>query len=168
MADNATFTLESTSFSDGCELGVIHTCEGANATPGLIWKAAPDNTVSFALICDDPDAPTAEPWVHWVVYNMPASRTSISGDLGRQSSLPDGTMQGLTTLNHIGYDGPCPPGLENHRYIFTLFALDTHLNCEPGLTKNQLLEEIQGHILAQASIIGTYKSLHKHESDAKI
>ncbi len=159
MADNKNFTLESTSFKDGADIGIIHTLEGANVSPELIWSGAPENTQSFALICEDPDAPTEEPWVHWVIYNIPASVKKLPEGMDRKTKFDDGTMQGLTTAEHIGYDGPCPPPKEEHRYFFTLYALDTTVKAEPGLTKHQLLEALKGHVLDQAVIIGTYKDI---------
>lgn len=156
------FTLESSDFKDGAAISKINTCEGANTSPELHWLNPPDNTQSFALICDDPDAPTAEPWVHWIVYNIPSSQKKLIEGFDRTVKLGDGTMQGLNTFDRIGFDGPCPPNNENHRYFFKLYALDTVLNVEPGLTKNQLLSEIEGHIIDQAELIGTYKLEHKN------
>lgn len=155
MENNRIFKLESSCFKDGAEIGKIHTCEVGNVAPDLLWSGAPENTASFALICDDPDAATSEPWVHWIVYNIPASNTSLE-DLDHIELLPDGIMQGLNTFNHIGYDGPCPPLGENHRYFFRLYALDIMPKLNPAFTKNRLLEAIKDHIIGEATLIGTY------------
>lgn len=155
------FKLESTDFKDCSEISLIHTCEGANASPELLWSGAPDGTQSFALICEDPDAPSQEPWVHWVVYNISTSIKNLPEDFDRTPLLGNGIMQGLNNFEHIGYDGPCPPRDENHRYFFRLFALDALLKVEPGLTKTQLLEAMEGHILGEAVLIGTYELAHE-------
>lgn len=132
------------------------TCDGRNMPPSLHWENAPENTVSFALICDDPDAPTKEPWVHWVVFNIPGVSITLPQNLARQKKLVNGIMQGKNTQNKIGYDGPCPPPGKIHHYHFKLFALDTLLDLQPGATKEMVLQAIKGHILAQAEVVGLY------------
>lgn len=153
----AEFTLNSLDFENGKIIPKEFTCEGANKTPKLVWKNAPEKTKSFALICDDPDAP-AGTWVHWVIYNIPADKQSLDHVKDNSEKLADGTMQGANSSKKIGYDGPCPPkGHGIHHYHFKLYALDRMLTLSPKITKDQLLKAMNGHILAQAEIIGTYE-----------
>lgn len=138
-----------------------YTCEGENKTPLLTWHNVPKGTRSLALICDDPDAPRPEPWVHWVVFNIPVDRETIGPSLDRKKEVADGTLQGKNSFRKIGYDGPCPPAGTQHRYFFKLYALDTMLDLKGGATKQELLEAIEGHIIAQAELMGTYQSTKK-------
>jgi Raf kinase inhibitor-like YbhB/YbcL family protein len=132
-----------------------YTCDGKNISPPLAWSGAPTATKSFALICDDPDAPIGT-WVHWVFFDIPATVTSLPENVSRLEEIPGLGKNGKNTSRHWGYDGPCPPsGI--HRYYFKLYALDAMLNLQPGLTKEELLKAMQGHILAQAEIMGKYK-----------
>jgi Raf kinase inhibitor-like YbhB/YbcL family protein len=154
----AALVLTSPAFSHEGTIPGQYTCEGADISPPLAWSNAPTGTKSFALIVDDPDAPDPRApkmtWVHWVLQNIPANVNSLPEDAG-QHGLPPGTVQGLNDWKRPGYGGPCPP-IGKHRYFVKLYALDTVL---PGdrPTKAQLLEAIQGHILAQAQLIGTYQ-----------
>ncbi len=149
------FELLSPSIKNGQPLGAIHSWKDHNEAPILSWNNAPKGTKSFALICDDPDAP-AKTWVHWVVYNIPGSTTEIAEPLGRKKKLKDGTMQGINDFEKIGYDGPYPPIGKAHRYFFKLYALDTLLDLKEGATKAELEAAMEGHILASAQIMGTY------------
>lgn len=144
-------------FENNAFIPIEYTCEGENKLPEFSWRHFPSKTKSFAIICQDPDAPQAEPWVHWVIFNIPHSETKIHEQLGRTEYLPNGTTQGLNSFNRIGYDGPCPPPGKAHRYFFTLYALDTVLNLKERVTKEDLLKALQGHILAQAELIGLYE-----------
>jgi Raf kinase inhibitor-like YbhB/YbcL family protein len=150
-------TLTSPAFSHGGEIPTEYTCEGPDVSPELRWSGAPPGTRSFALIVDDPDAPDpAAPkmtWVHWVLYNLPADCTGLAKDV-RQ--LPAGTREGLNDWKRTGYGGPCPP-IGRHRYFFKLYALDTVLPDLGTPTKDRLLQAMQGHILAQAELMGTYQ-----------
>jgi Raf kinase inhibitor-like YbhB/YbcL family protein len=132
-------------------------------SPPLSWTDIPEGTRELALICDDPDAPTAEPWVHWVIYGLSPNLTGLPEGIAREKILtvPIQALQGKnswSTGSAIGYQGPEPPkGHGVHRYFFVLYALDTELNIPPGATKNTLLKTMQGHILAKAELIGTYE-----------
>lgn len=154
-------TLSSPAFSHGGEIPTEYTCEGPDVSPELRWSDVPSGTQSFALIMDDPDAPDpAAPkmtWVHWVLYNLPAGCTGLAKDV-RQ--LPAGTREGLNDWKRTGYGGPCPP-IGRHRYFFKLYALDTVLPDLGTPTKDQLLKAMQGHILAQAELMGTYQKKKK-------
>lgn len=153
----AGLTINSLDFSANQPIPKEFTCEGANKAPKLVWENVPQKTKSFAIICDDPDAP-AGTWVHWVVYNIPADKRSLDYITDRTEKLSDGTMQGANSWPKIGYDGPCPPkGHGIHHYHFKLFALDSLLNLKPKATKEELLKAMKGHIVAQAEITGLYE-----------
>ena len=131
-------------------------CQGEDVSPELNWSDVPLETKSFALICDDPDAPVGT-WVHWVIYDISAERNDFSEGIEKKEILDDGTKQGRNDSGNIGYDGPCPPPGKPHRYFFTLFCLDAILNLEPGLSKKELLDAMKGHIIQKAELIGLYK-----------
>ena len=148
--------LSSTAFAQGGDIPRRYTCEGDDIAPALSWTDVPKRTASLVLIVDDPDAPDpaapARTWVHWVLVDIPPSATAIP-EGGR--SLPVGCRDGLNDWRRTGYGGPCPP-VGRHRYFFKLYALDTRL---PGLqrpTKADLESAMQGHVLAQAQLVGTY------------
>jgi Raf kinase inhibitor-like YbhB/YbcL family protein len=152
-----TLTLESSHFTNGAAIPERCTCEGEDVSPPLQWSGIPGGTKSLALIVDDPDAPDpAAPktvWVHWVLYNIPASAAGL-GENVRQ--LPAGTCEGLNDWKRTGYGGPCPP-IGRHRYYFKLYALDTMLNLDGEPTKAQLEKAMHGHVLEQAILMGTYQ-----------
>ena len=120
------------------------------------WSGAPEGAKSFALICDDPDAPRGT-WVHWVLYGLPADVTELAEAVPTTETLPDGAMQGTTDFGRVGYGGLCPPPGGPHRYFFKLYALDNDLDLKPGATKKELLAAMAGHILAQAQLMGTFE-----------
>lgn len=133
------------------------TCEGDNKAPQLKWQGLPINTKSLVLICDDPDAP-AGTWVHWVVYNIPATKTDLSYISDRSEKLSNGTLQGMNSWPHVGYDGPCPPvGHGIHHYHFKLYALDVMLKLEPRSTKQQVETAMKNHVIAQTELVGLYE-----------
>lgn len=147
--------LTSTSFKEGEMIPPQHTCDGPNISPHLSWTEVPSKTKSLALICDDPDAP-AGTWVHWVVYNIPVSVSEFPKNILKTRTTSNGALQGINDFRQIGYGGPCPPG-GTHRYYFKLYALDTMLNLEAGMTKTETLNAIEGHLLAEAQLMGRYK-----------
>jgi len=147
-------TLQSSAFPDGGQIPVSFTCDGANVSPPLSWTGVPQNTKSFALICDDPDAPVGT-WVHWLVYEIPADVTRLPEHVPAQEETAQGFRQGLNDFRNIGYGGPCPPeGI--HRYIFKLYALDFMPDLEPGISREELLLAMEGHILEEAQLTGRY------------
>lgn len=137
----------------------IFTCEGDDISPALSWSRLPQNTQSLALIIDDPDAPDpAAPkmtWVHWVLYNIPATVTELPRAVA-ESALPVGTLQGKNDWKKAGYRGPCPP-IGRHRYFHKLYALDIALPDLHHPTKSELEHAMAGHILDQAELVGTYQ-----------
>jgi Raf kinase inhibitor-like YbhB/YbcL family protein len=154
-----TFTLTSPAFSHGGEIPSGHTCEGRDASPALTWSDFPAGTKSLALIVDDPDAPDPKAprmtWVHWVLYNLPASASSLPEAVS-PAGLPAGTRQGQNDWQRTGYGGPCPP-IGRHRYFHKLYALDVVLPDLGKPTKAQLEAAMKGHILAGAELVGTYQ-----------
>jgi Raf kinase inhibitor-like YbhB/YbcL family protein len=137
-----------------------YTGDGQDASPPLAWSGLPAGTVELALICDDPDAPRAEPWVHWVLYKVPASAAGLAEGIppSERLSSPAGAMQGVNAWPVVGYRGPAPPrGHDVHHYRLHLYALDAALPVQPRLTKTDLLTAMKGHILAEAELVGTYQ-----------
>ncbi len=150
------FTMKSSAFQEGSPIPTRFTCDGKDISPDLTWSGAPKEVKSFALICDDPDAP-GRTWVHWVIYNIPAERTDLPAGIPATRELPDGTRQGRNDFQRIGYGGPCPPKGPAHRYFFKLYALDTKLELSPGATKQQLLNAMKGHVIGETHLMGKYK-----------
>jgi Raf kinase inhibitor-like YbhB/YbcL family protein len=150
-----TMEIKSSSFNHEDMITAKYTCDGQNVSPPLAWSGAPEKTKSFALICDDPDAP-AGTWVHWVIFDIPASVNSLPEKISRQEEIAGLGKNGKNTSQHFGYDGPCPPS-GTHRYYFKLYALDTMLNLNAGLSKEDLLKAMKGHVLAEAQLMGRYK-----------
>jgi Raf kinase inhibitor-like YbhB/YbcL family protein len=156
-AGGAPVTLQLTSpdFSSGGNIPKQFTCDGQDRSPALQWNAPPANSESLALIADDPDAPVGT-WVHWVLYDAPATLSAFPQNFPKTEQAQDGTRQGKNDFGKIGYDGPCPPAGKPHRYFFKLYALDTKLNLKPGATKRDVERAMQGHILAQGEYMGRY------------
>jgi Raf kinase inhibitor-like YbhB/YbcL family protein len=147
--------ITSTAFAEGSMIPKRYTCDGEDVSPPLAWTGVPDGTKSLALICDDPDAPMGT-WVHWVLFNIPADIKDLPTSVPPQKVIESGAKHGINDFRKFGYGGPCPPG-GTHRYYFKLYALDTELELEPGITKAQLLKAMEGHILAQGQLMGRYK-----------
>jgi Raf kinase inhibitor-like YbhB/YbcL family protein len=147
--------LTSKSFDDNGIIPSQHTCEGKNQSPQLSWSNLPKGTKTVAIICDDPDAPRKEPWVHWVIYNISIEDNELPENLGPFPAFPNGAYQGLNDYDKLGWGGPCPPK-GTHRYFFRIYALDCVLEVETGLKKAQLLKAMEGHILGKGQLIGKY------------
>ena len=128
--------------------------DGENVSPPLAWSGTPDGTGQFALVCYDPDAPLAQGFTHWVVYGIPADVTTLS-----EGQKADSFTPGVNSMGQQGYTGPLPPqGHGQHHYYFNLYALDSSVQLKPGLTREQLLDAIEGHILVQARLVGIYEN----------
>jgi Raf kinase inhibitor-like YbhB/YbcL family protein len=155
-------SITSSSFPHNGVIPIRHTCEGHDTSPELLWTEVPAGTKSLALIMDDPDAPDpAAPkrvWVHWVLYNIPATNSGLAEGVPREDLSP-GTQEGLNDWQRTGYGGPCPP-IGNHRYFFKLYALDTVLPDLKHPTKAKLEEAMRGHVIATAELIGRYQKHH--------
>jgi len=151
------FALTSSAFNDRSAIPAKHTCDGADVSPPLAIIDAPPGARSLCLICDDPDAPGGT-FVHWVLYDMdPAIHRlpegvpafELLGELGH-------ARQGKNDFHRVGYGGPCPPPGKPHRYVFTVYALDTALGLKGGPTRAEVAGAMQGHVLAQAALTGMY------------
>jgi Raf kinase inhibitor-like YbhB/YbcL family protein len=152
--------IYSPAFDEGGEIPAAYTCEGADVSPPLAWEGVPANTRSLVLIVDDPDAPDpAAPrmtWVHWVLYNLPPDATGLPEAVSKKVGLPASAAEGINDWKRSGYGGPCPP-IGRHRYFHKLYALDSVLTGLSKPTKAKVEGAMQGHILAQAHLIGTYQ-----------
>lgn len=155
--------LTSPAFQPGQPIPKKYTGEGEDLSPPLEWSNVPEGTQEFALICDDPDAPVSEPWVHWVIYKIPGNVTKLPEGIAKTAKLsnPPGALQGKNSWpsgQTIGYRGPMPPpGHGRHRYYFRLYALDKPLDLAAGATKKELLAAMKGHVLAEGELMGTYE-----------
>jgi Raf kinase inhibitor-like YbhB/YbcL family protein len=162
IAPSSTLTIhiESSDFKEGQPIPKQFTGEGADKSPALKWSGAPKNAKSLALIVDDPDAPRKDPWVHWVVYNIPAGTKELPQSLPKSEKLdePKGATQGTNDFKKIGYNGPMPPpGHGVHHYHFKIYALDSDMNLKPGATKSDLLAAMKGHIVGEGELVGIYE-----------
>jgi Raf kinase inhibitor-like YbhB/YbcL family protein len=157
--DEMTLKLVSGAFGEGESIPAMYTCQGEDVSPPLSWSGVPDQAKSLALIVDDPDAPDPRApkrtWVHWVLYNIPPDASGLLQGVDPEK-LPPGTEEGLNDWGRTGYGGPCPP-IGRHRYFLKLYALDTELEGLSNPTKAQLESAMQGHVIAQAELVGTYE-----------
>jgi Raf kinase inhibitor-like YbhB/YbcL family protein len=156
-----TISFTSSPFKAGEPIPKKFTGEDSDVSPSLAWSAVPRGTRELALICDDPDAPNGT-WVHWVIYKIPAETKSLPEGIPREPTppTPAGALQGTNSWDNdnIGYRGPMPPpGHGVHHYHFKLYALDKPLDLKPGIDKKALLAAMQGHVVAQGELIGTYE-----------
>jgi Raf kinase inhibitor-like YbhB/YbcL family protein len=148
------FELTSTAFAPGEPIPGRYSCDGEDISPPLQWSDPPQGTQSLALICDDPDAPIGT-WVHWVLFNLPAEVRSLPEAVPSEAERPDSSRHGENGWGRLDYGGPCPPS-GTHRYVFKLYVLDTVLDLEAGAGKKQVLQAMEGHILAEAELLGVY------------
>ena len=152
--------LQSPAFGPNQHMPRKYTGDGENVSPPIKWSGLPPGTRELALIVDDPDAPMAEPFVHWVIYKIPSDSPGLPEQLPKSPKprTPDHTLQGKNTYRHIGYDGPAPPpGHGLHHYHFRVYALDKPLEVETGLDNKSLLASMSGHILDTGELVGTYE-----------
>jgi Raf kinase inhibitor-like YbhB/YbcL family protein len=129
-------------------------------SPALAWSGVPAGARELALIVDDPDASRSQPWVHWVLYKIPAGADGLDEGAGSPdgTGAPAGSLQGTNDFGSYGYGGPAPPrGHGTHHYHFKVYALDVPLDVAPGTDKAALLAAMEGHVLAQGELIGTYE-----------
>ena len=148
--------VTSSAFKQEAMIPKQYTGEGKDVSPPLAWSGVPAGVMSFALICDDPDAPRKDPWVHWVIFNLPADTKDLAEGISGTSRLPAGAKEGKNDFGKIGYGGPMPPPGKPHRYYFKLYALDRMLDLKEGSTKRQVEEAIEDHILAEGQLMGRY------------
>ena len=164
-----TIQLRSPAFADGGMIPKASTCDGSDRSPPLEWSGVPAQAQSLVLICDDPDAPMGT-WSHWVVFNLAREAKALNQGVPPEETIAPATdglpgsaagklpqaRQGTNDFGKIGYRGPCPPG-GTHRYFFRLYALDTRLELSSSATRKQVLKAVEGHILAEGTLIGKYK-----------
>jgi Raf kinase inhibitor-like YbhB/YbcL family protein len=155
--DTMKLHLTTTAFANGQRIPHRHAFDDDDLSPALQWSDVPPATKSLALICDDPDAPMGT-WVHWVIYDLPPSTAGLSEGVPKSPELANGAKQGVNDYNRIGYGGPAPPPGNPHRYFFKLYALDIKPDLKPGLTKKDLLKAMEGHVLAEGQLMGTYQT----------
>ena len=148
--------FKTSAFTPASDIPAEFTCDGSDISPALSWSSPPEGTQSFALIVEDPDAPS-HTWVHWVLYDLPATERELPEDVEPTGTLPSGARQGRNDFGKIGYGGPCPPSGPAHRYCFRLYALDTRLDLRAGATRAQVERAMRGHVLAQAELTGRYR-----------
>jgi len=157
-----TIQITSPAFKEGEAIPKKYTGEGADVSPPLAWTGVPEGAKELVLICDDPDAPSEEPWVHWVIYKIPPDVKGLKEGIPRKTRLsdPPGALQGKNSWpsgqNNIGYRGPLPPS-GTHRYYFKLYALEAKMAAEPGMDKKAILQEIEHHVTAKGQLMGTYQ-----------
>lgn len=146
--------ITSSAFNHEGDIPSIYTCDGQDISPALSWSGIPEGAVSLALINDDPDAPGGT-WVHWVVFNMPASMNGLPENVASKDLAAQGIVEGITSFRRTGYGGPCPPS-GTHRYYFKLVALDISLDLDGGAGKAEVVEAMEGHLLDQTELMGRY------------
>jgi len=147
--------IKSSAFKEGESIPSKYTCDNIDISPDIEWSKVPNGTKAFALIMDDPDAPSGT-YVHWVIYNIPGNQRELQENIPATETLDNGIVQGRNDFGKIGYGGPCPPG-GTHRYHFKLYALDTQLDAKAGITKKELLKAIDVHVLEEGELMGRYK-----------
>ena len=150
-----TFRLTTTAFRNDGLIPEKFTCDGPDTSPELAWTDPPAGTEALALIVDDPDAPGGT-FVHWVLYDLPASTRSLAEGQAPDRQFSSGARQGQNDFGRIGYKGPCPPKGTLHHYFFKLYALDAKTNLKAGASKAKLDRAMDGHILAQAQVVGRF------------
>jgi hypothetical protein len=147
--------LTSAAFDQGQPIPPVYTADGLNKSPPLKWSEPPGGTKALALVCEDPDAPKGT-FTHWVAFNIPSESREVGEDLPKEQKLANGTIQGKNDMGQIGWAGPAPPRGKPHHYQFDLFALDTSLGLQPGVSAKDLKAAISGHVLAEGRLTGMY------------
>jgi len=146
--------IKSNAFDEGEPIPQKYTCDGDDTSPPLHWSQPPIATKSMVLICDDPDAPMGT-WVHWVLYGLSPDTRELPEKISNEKEILGGARHGMNDFSRYGYGGPCPPS-GTHRYFFKLYAIDTVVEMEAGATKDEILNAIKGHILAEGQLMGRY------------
>jgi Raf kinase inhibitor-like YbhB/YbcL family protein len=153
-----TLQLTSPAFADGARIPKLSTCDGSGASPALTWANVPEGYRSFAIVCEDPDAPMGT-FTHWVIYNIPAAVKLLPEGLPAEAELASGALKGARQAKNdfgkLGYGGPCPPS-GTHHYVFRVYALDAVLEVAPAASRGEIFRSMKGHILAEGKLTGTY------------
>ena len=150
-----TIDLASAAFEEGGAITSRYTCDGLDVSPPLSWDSVPNGTQSLALIAEDPDASSGT-YVHWIIFDLPPDTRRLPEDVPKRQTLSSGAEEGVNGAGSIGYTGPCPPS-GTHRYIFKIYALDTKLDLGGGATAERLSDAMEGHVLAEGQLMGTYR-----------
>ena len=158
----ATILVESSSLKNGERMGRAYTPDGPNVSPPLTWSGVPAAAKELAVVCADFGAGAPPPWVHWVVYNIPATAKGLPEGLPIDPSAPmpadiKGATQGFNSWRRAIYRGPAPPAGTIHLYYFTVYALDVDLDLKPNLTRAELLEAMKGHIIGRGDMVPNYE-----------
>jgi hypothetical protein len=146
--------IKSAAFEEGDSIPKKYTCDEVDVSPQLSWSQPPEGTKSMVLICDDTDAPMGA-WVHWVLYGLTPDTLEISEGIPDDKEVLGGAKHGVNDFRKYGYGGPCPLG-GTHRYFFKLYAVDKEVDLDPGATKDEVLDAIKGHVLAEGQLMGRY------------
>jgi hypothetical protein len=149
-------TVSSTAFNEGRKIPTKYTCDGQDVSPPLVWDKGPEGTATYALLLEDPDAPGGV-FTHWIVFNIPSDMHELPEAMPVERELPSGAFQGENDFGAVGYRGPCPPTGKAHRYRFKVYALDERAELEAGASRRDILEAMDGHILAQGELTGSYE-----------
>lgn len=149
------FVLESRSFPKGGAIPGKYTCSGEDVSPALSWSGEPSDTKSFALVVEDPDAPSGA-FTHWLVYDLPAGAHQLPENVSKSEELRGGGRQGRNDFRRVGYSGPCPPPGRPHRYFFKIFALNSTFNLPAGASRREVESALHGRVLAQAELMGKF------------
>ena len=157
-----TMTISSPAFQDGAKIPVKYTCKGQSISPTLQWANAPQGAKSYALILEDPDTSSGT-LTHWIIFNISPDSNNLPEGVPTQTGNQTTFSQGNNSFGKTGYDGPCPPSGQSHRYIFSLYALDAVLSqLKEGASKSDVLEAMQSHILASGRLIGIFGQLPEY------
>jgi Raf kinase inhibitor-like YbhB/YbcL family protein len=148
--------IQSPAFEENRSIPVVHSGDGADRSPPLAWRGAPERTTAYALIVDDPDAPSGT-FVHWVAYNIPAKDSGLPEGIEHRGDMTDGMLQGKNDFGRFGYNGPKPPRGKPHHYHFKLYALSERLELEPGATKADVERAMAGRVLDHTELTALYQ-----------
>ena len=149
-------TVSSAAFAGDGTIPVRHSGLGEDASPPLAWSRPPGRTKALVVLCEDPDA-KAGTWLHWLIYDIPASENGLPQGIPRTEAAAGGARQGRNSFGRLGWNGPCPPAGEEHRYVFRLFAVSKLLGLQPGAGREEALEAMKGWILARAELTGRFR-----------
>jgi Raf kinase inhibitor-like YbhB/YbcL family protein len=147
--------LRSNDFEEGEKIPKKYTCDGMNISPPLRWDTLPEHTISFAILCEDPDA-AGEPFTHWIIYNIPTNVMELPTEVENKEKLENGAIQGINSNGYVGYTGPCPPKGPAHRYFFRIYALDKTLNLSPPVKRKNFLKALNENILDEGQLMAKY------------
>ncbi len=156
-APSFAFDLKSPAFGQNASIPRTHSCDGPDRSPPLRWTDPPSGAKSYALVVEDPDAPSGT-WVHWVLYRIPPATRQLPEGVPTRETVPGAGTQGVNDFKKVGWGGPCPPPGSAHRYVFTLYALDSDLTLPPGTTRSDLQTAMEGHVLGQAELTGRFQN----------